>query len=219
MKKHFLLLFTACFVCLPLCGCTNSFDCSGYIESMLDATYKGEFDDYAEFTGASTQELEADYEEFITHEADVLLQFCGITQEDVIPVELEEEMNELARTLCSEVQYTVDDSDLGGNVSVTIESLDIYNTTYDEIYACVQEFVENNNSYAYEDYTDEEFTEAYLEPLIEILQEYEEDPTYLDATTITVSVYQDEDGAYTISEEDLSSLYNALINYTLSDPQ
>ena len=82
-----LLLF-----CLCLGGCIRTFDCSGYIQGMLDATYKGECDDYAAATHSEVSDIMQDYNDFIAHETDIFLHFCGLTADDVIPEDLTQQL-------------------------------------------------------------------------------------------------------------------------------
>lgn len=211
----FLLFLILAGLCLPLGGCIKTFDCSGYIQSMLDATYKGEFDAYAEATQSSVSDIEEDYNQFIDHETDILLHFCGINENDVIPEDLTAQMTAIMKNICQQVRYTVNEADRDGNVHIEIEPLDLYNSVYSDFLSFNEEFRERNNNYEFEDYTDEEFTREYLEPLIAILKEHENSLTFRDPVFVDVVVAPDDDGRYTISDEEVTQIYNAMINYTI----
>ena len=122
-----LLLF-----CLCLGGCIRTFDCSGYIQGMLDATYKGECDDYAAATHSEVSDIMQDYNDFIAHETDIFLHFCGLTADDVIPEDLTQQLTGDLQDIYRQVRYTVNEADRDGNVTVDIEPLDLYNSVYEE---------------------------------------------------------------------------------------
>ena len=202
-------------LCLSLGGCIRTFDCSGYIRSMLDATYKGECDDYAAVTHSEVSDLLQDYNDFIAHETDIFLHFCGLTADDVIPEALPRRLTGDLQDIYRQVRYTVNESDREGNVTVNIESLDIYNAIYGEFQEFNESFRERNNHYEFEEFSDEEFTREYLEPLLDILEARMDNLPFREPVTITVRVAPDEDGRYTISDEEVAQLYNTIINYTL----
>lgn len=67
-KKLSILLTMCLAVSFVLTGCMPKFDASGYIKSCLDANTKGEFEAYAEITGATVEEVEALYNQAIDAE-------------------------------------------------------------------------------------------------------------------------------------------------------
>ena len=204
-------------VCLCFAGCIDTFDRSGYIKGMLDATYKGEFKEYAHATNSSEASLENDYNDFIRHEAGIFLRFAGLTEDDVIPDDLDSQLTDTIKSIYSQVRYTVKEADQEGRVAIDIEPLDIYNEVYSEFLQFNQEFRERNNNYEFQDYTDEEFTREYLSPLIQILADHKDTPAYREPTTVTVLVAPDDSGRYTIADEEVAAIYNAMINYSIDN--
>ena len=68
-NKKLSLLLVLCFtIALALTGCMPKFDASAYIQSCLDANTKGEFEAYADITGATIEEVEALYNQTIDTE-------------------------------------------------------------------------------------------------------------------------------------------------------
>ncbi len=65
-KQTVLLLMLSLF--LVLTGCMKEFDASGYIRSCLNANTKAEFEEYAEITGSTVEEVEALYNQAIDAE-------------------------------------------------------------------------------------------------------------------------------------------------------
>lgn len=198
-------------------GCSQFFDRSGYIQDMLDATYKGKFEEYARITDSTVGEIESDYNDFIQHETEVFLRYAGLSQDDVIPNDLLDQIAQAIKELYSQVRYTVNESDRDGNVTINIEPLDVYNGLYPEFLAFNQEFRQRNNNYEFQDYTDEEFTREYLSPLIQLLTEYAAAPTYREPVTVIVNVFLSDNGKYVISNESVTAIYNALIYYSIDN--
>ena len=217
MKKCMGIFLIIASLCLCLTGCMDTFDRSGYIKGMLDATYKGEFKDYAQATNSSVEAIETDYNDFIRHEADIFLRFSGLTDDDVIPDDLDSALTDAIKSIYSQVRYTVKESDPDGTVAIDIEPLDIYNEVYPEFLQFNQEFRARNNNYEFQDYTDEEFTREYLSPLIQILTDHEDNLTYREPTTVTVHVAPDDSGRYTITDEEVTSIYNAMVYYSIDN--
>lgn len=215
--KYILFLLLPAILLVVFSGCSQFFDRSGYIQDMLDATYKGKFEEYARITDSTVGEIESDYNDFIQHETEVFLRFAGLSQDDVIPNDLMDQTAQTIKDLYSQVRYTVDESDRDGNVNIEIEPLDIYNALYPEFLSFNQTFREKNNDYEFQDYTDEEFTREYLSPLIRLLTEYAAAPTYRDPVTVTVNVALDNNGKYGISDESVAEIYNALIDYSIDN--
>lgn len=216
-KKYIIFLLLSSIFLAFLSGCSQLFDRSGYVQDMLDATYKGEFEEYARITDSTVGEIESDYNDFIQHETEVFLRFSGLSQDDVIPSDLLEQISQAIKELYSQVHYRVDESDRDGNVTIDIEPLDVYNGLYPEFLAFNQEFRQRNNDYEFQDYTDEEFTREYLTPLIQLLTEYTAAPTYREPVTVTVNVSLSDNGKYGISDESVTEIYNALIYYSIDN--
>ena len=133
----------------------------------------------------------------------------------MIPDDLVVQLREIVENMCKQVRYSVKEADRNGNVDIDIEPLDIYNSVYKEFLDFNTQFTERNNNYEFEDYTDEEFTRAYLEPLISILKKQQDQLSYREPVTVKVVVAPDDDGRYTISNEEVTQIYNTMINYTI----
>ncbi len=201
---------------LLLTGCNAPFDRSGYVRGMLDSTYKGIHEQYAATTNETSEALEENYEAFIERESKVFLQFCGVNSENELPEDLHASVVHLMKELCQLTDYKVSDANHQGIVVVTISPLNTYNDVYRDVTKFNEKFKERNNNYEFTDYTDDEFQEAYLQPIIDIFRSHMKNPTYLDAVTLSIQVSQDYSGQYGISDEDITTIYNAMINYTIT---
>ena len=216
-KKLSLIIFTIATVTAVLTGCRERFDCSGYIKSMLDATYKGDFESYALMTKSTLDAIEKDYNSFIEHETDVWLQYCGFSAEDIIPGDLKNQVTEFIKTLYKEASYTLKEADKNGNVELTVKPVNIYNAVQKEYDQFNMEFKERNDNYEFSDYSDEDFTRAYLEPVIEIFKKHLTPVPYQEPIVVTIQVLPDDSGRYGISDDDVTTLYSSIINYTISN--
>ena len=213
-------LFVICLLIISvilLAGCTVPFDRSGYVQGMLDSTYKGIHEHYAASTNENIQTLQDNYEAFMERELKIWLQFCGINSEQTLPEELHTSVNQLIKDLYQLTDYKVSDANHQGVVVLTVSPLNIYNDVYRDVVKFNEKFKERNNNYEFTDYTDDEFQKAYLEPIIDIFRSHMDSPTYTESVTLSIQVSPDSLGKYSISEEDIAAIYNSVINYTISN--
>ena len=218
MKKFNIRLFAICLLIISvtfLTSCNTPFDRSGYIQGMLDSTYKGIHEQYATSTNESTKILQENHEAFIDRETKIWLQFCGINSNHELPEDLQTSINQLIKDLCQLSDYKVSDANHQGVVALTISPLNIYNDVYRDVVKFNEKFKERNNNYEFTDYTDDEFQKAYLEPIINIFRSHMDSPTYTEAITISIQVEPDSSGQYSISDEDITAIYDSVINYTI----
>ena len=216
-KKLSLIIFIMFVAIAALTGCRERFDCSGYVKSMLDATYKGDFDSYALTTKSTLDAIENDYNSFMAHETEVWLQYCGFSETDIIPEDIRTQITELIKTLYKDATYTMKEADKNGNVELTIAPINIYNAVQKDYERFNAEFKERNDNYDFSDYSDEDFTRAYLEPMIDLFKKHLEHVPYQEPVVVTIQVVPDASGRYGISDDDVTTLYNSIINYTLTN--
>lgn len=201
-----------------LASCAAPFDRSGYVKGMLDSTYKGIHEGYAASTNENTQTLQESYEAFIESESKIWLQFCGLNNEQELPEDLLASINQLIKDLYQLTEYKVSEANHQGTVVLTISPLNIYNDVYRDVSKFNEKFKERNNNYEFSDYTDDEFQKAYMEPIIDIFRLHMKNPSYNDPVTLSIQVLPDSSGRYCISSEDIDTIYNTLMNYTIASP-
>lgn len=211
------LIILILFMAAALTGCRERFDCSGYVKGMLDATYKGDFENYALTTKSTLGAIEKDYNSFIEHETDVWLQYCGFSAEDIIPEDIRAQITELIKTLYKDASYSVKEADKNGVVELTIDPINIYNAVKKDYEQFNSQFKERNDNYEFSDYSDEDFTRAYLVPVIDIFKKHSDPVPHQEPIVITIQVAPDDSGRYGISDGDVTTLYNAIINYTITN--
>lgn len=180
-----------------------------YVQALMDCMYLCDPTAYSEITGYDEDECYDIYWDGLYAEANVFLDYLGVDEAS------EDLMDEIAYML----SYTYDYSDYyvteanDGDVDVTIYPMNIYIDSYKDVQAFVDEFNQRNENYEFSDYTDDEYMNAYVMPIIDIFYDYIYDMTYADPVTVTVHVDIDSDGNMSISEDDFNLIDYYIINY------
>lgn len=104
-------------------------------------------------------------------------------------------------------------SDNGFYVEVVIYPIDIFQLAWDDMKAFADDFNQRTEDGEFEDYSQEDFEEAYDLGMIEICEGYEDQIGYLDPVSVVVTVSADEDGVYNISQDDFIRLDEKIIQY------
>ncbi len=201
-KKYFAALL-AVVMCLGLAACGKDFDAAGYVKSVLDANYHGEYEEYAEFRGLS--------EESAKMEIENNMNFLALQEFNSLQVEVGDETKNafldciksimpLAKYEVKEAEKQDDDSYV---VTVEVTPSDIYQTLEDNSAAVTQEML-NNGQNPLED------GEAFVDLMIQSVNRSIEGNTYGEPSTIEVKVAKDEDDAYAIDESEMSKIEEAL---------
>ncbi|MBQ4059562.1 MAG: hypothetical protein IJD40_11610 [Lachnospiraceae bacterium] len=111
--KKLSILFVMCLaVSFVLTGCTPKFDASGYIKSCLDANTKGEFEAYAEITGATVEEVESLYNQAIEAEMASIAPYVNDEQK--------ENFRQLFIDMYKSFKYEVGEATLNDDKSYTV---------------------------------------------------------------------------------------------------
>lgn len=211
---------------LSLGGCgglsslmAQGFDASGYVQGILDSTYKGIYDKYMETTGATETEAAEGYEAGLETEANYLAAYLGFQEyfeSDAMDQTLKQEMIDYYRELYSHSRYEVAEAvetDSGYNVQVTIEPINVMNDAMSDLETYIDDFSTRNMNGEFADYSDEEFYKTFAEGAMDVLEGYMDSFTYAEATNIVVLVYEDTDGLYTISDNDFTNLDTNMVLY------
>lgn len=226
LVKKIAITFCAAVTAVSLAGCgqlagilAGGFDASGYVQGILDSTYKGIYDKYMETTDATEEEAQAGYEGGLEVEANYLAQYLGFgdyfASEEMDPT-LKQEMVDYYRDLYSNAKYEVGEAvktDSGYNVEVSIEPINILNDAMDDLNAYLDDFSTRTENGEFDALSDADYYKTYGEGAMEILNGYLDSFTYADTTTIVVLVYEESDGLYTISDNDFNNLDANMVVY------
>ena len=197
----------------------GAFGASGYVQGILDSTYKGVYDKYMETTDATEEEAEEGFEAGLEVEANYLAQYLSFGDyfaSDEMDPDLKQEMVDYYRELYSHSQYEVGEAiktDSGYNVEVKVQPINILNDAMDDLTAYLDDFTARADNGEFDAMTDAEFYKTYGEGAMEILNSWMDRFTYGEETAIVVLVYQDEDGLYTISDNDFTNLDTNMVIY------
>ncbi|MGF0034406.1 hypothetical protein ACQRBN_15850 [Bariatricus sp. SGI.154] len=207
MRKRGLLAVLLVVVMTVLCGCggMSTEDAQSYAKSVLDASYKGEFAKYMEWTKSSEEEAKELYEGNI----DVTMKEAGFSD-----LGLSEEMTENYRQLFLDMiklaKYDVGEakeaSDDAFTIDVTVEPFIAFEGLQDEVNTAVTEELTNVEQIP----SDEEINQMVFQKMYELMAERIAAPVYGDPTTVTITVKPDADNVYYIAQEDMTALDDAL---------
>lgn len=213
ITKKMLALMLALVTTLSLSGCSlfTQFDASGYTKAVLDAATKAEFDKYIELTNSTAEDAQAEYDE-------VLESFLAEFENLSISDELLADYKQLFIDLLAKTKYTVGEAEKDGKdflVPLTIEPLIIYegfNAEVEEATAAFQEEVLAEYSESGEMPSDEEIYERSFQIVYDIMSARLASATYGEPQTITVTVSQNADGLWGISDSDYENMVSLLVD-------
>lgn len=207
MRKRSLLAVLLIIVMTVLCGCKgmSTEDAQSYAKSVLDASYKGEFAKYMEWTKSSEKEAKELYEGNI----DTTMKEAGFSDMG-LSEELTESYRQLFLDMIKLAKYDVgkakEASDDSFTINVTVEPFIAFEGLQDEVNAAVTEDLTNAEQIP----SDEEINRMVFQKMYDLMAERIASPVYGDPTTVTITVKPDADGVYYISQEDMTALDDAL---------
>ena len=189
--KRWMAAALAVMLCLSLAACKGKdFDAKGYVKSVLDAHYHGEYKDYAKYLDISEEEAKADLDKDVDQQR---YHDAAAHHEGHVKVE------KLAK-------YEVKDAKKQDNgnyvVTVEVEPSNIYQTLEQNSTSVTEEKV--NQGLMPSD------PAVFTDILVESIQKSIDGNTYGDATTVEVNVTKDDNGAYGLEESEVQKLADAL---------
>jgi hypothetical protein len=194
---------------LVLTGCSRTFDSAGYLTSAMNALYKGDFSAYAEFTGLTTSEVSSYKSQWLSGLTDDFIAIMGSEQpsEDTIT-----RTKELLRKIYANASYEVSQDTETGQLTVTIYPISLITANYEAIQNYVEEFNKRNADYAFASLTEEAFYDTYMDGILNILETHMNELSYDDPVQIQVTVEKDDDGLYTISNDDWKAIHASILS-------
>ena len=199
-----------------LIGCGQAFDASGYVKAILDVSYKGETAKYMELTNSTEEEANEIYQGNLEYNMN---EFSTMPFSD----EMQQNYEQLFKDMMSKTKYTVGEARETENknyeVDVTIETMNIMDdATYEEFITKSEEYgqqvqndVANGGTMPSEDEIQMKIFEIYYNLLRE---KVDAGLTYEEPQVVTVRVEKDSNNVYTVSEEDLTALDEAMFTMT-----
>lgn len=203
-KRRVLVFLTAAIVFL-LAACKMSPEEVGtYAQSILDASYKADFDEYTKQTESTQEEAEQFYESNI----DQMLTIAGCDSAGLSD-ELLENYRQLFKDMLALAEYEVgevtEEEDGSFTVSVSAKPLVAFEGLQAEVTAAVQEELADITDVSQIPGQDE-INEMVFQKVYDGLKKRMESPVYGDPQQAELHVSKDSDNVYSVSEEDLTAL-------------
>ncbi len=198
----FLAVILAAGFLLNGCGSTEPFDASGYVKSVLDANYHGEYEEYAGFRELSVEDAREEIEESTNAQVEAeFTDFDGITEEG--KEAYAKSLSELDKLMRYKVGEAKELDDGSFTVPVTIEPTNVYQTMEQHSSDVTTEMLEQG--------TDPSTPEGFAQVLNESMKRAMDGIEYADPETIEITVSQDSDGAYGISDADMQKIADTMM--------
>lgn len=213
ISKKMLALMLALVTTFSLSGCSlfSQFDAAGYTQAVLDAATRADFSKYIELTESTEEEAQAEYDEVLDS---FLAEFEGLSISD----ELLANYKQLFIDLLAKTKYTVGEAEKDGDVflvPVTIEPLKIYEGFDEEVEEASTKFQEEimaEYEASGEMPSDDEIYERSFQIVYDIMSARLASATYGEAETVTITVAQDDDGLWGISDSDYEKMVTLLVD-------
>lgn len=194
------LILSVVMAASALTGCGSSGDGADYVKGVLDVAYNQGTESYVDVAGVKEEDAKKYMEQSVTAEAKVMAAYFGIAEpSDEVIAEFKPVVEKLYEGLDYEVKADGDKVKVSSNeVAISIsEELETYIDEFN-----VKAYVDGDASC-----TDEAFAKAVAEILLK-------DMGVCGTKTVEVElIVTEKDGKYTISDEDLVKLDEAIIVY------
>ena len=188
------------------CAAFQKFDASGYTKACLDATYKGEFDEYIKLTKQTKEDAEKTYNQNLEL-ATQQLTAVGVSEE------LSEKYMQLFIDLFKNTKYTVKEAKEGKDKNYTVEVEIEPAQVFEGVLEATQAEVETLVTAQAESGTipsQDEIIEQTFQILYDKVSANMKNITYGEKQVIEISVTKDSNNVYTISQEDYLKLDAAM---------
>ena len=197
---------------LALAGCGAAFDPVSFVQGSLDAAVRGnvtqEFIDSVDDVD-SVEELEADYDEMLDLVTDLTLSSAGFTDaSDSIRADLKDMFATVMKNTKYEVTGEYTEEGDGYSVEVIAYPLLTYMSICNDEDGTVE-----NAALARCDasMSMDEILTVYMEEMINAMTIALENPEYGEAQTFNIAVVLDDEGYYTVDENDIEELTGFLL--------
>jgi hypothetical protein len=182
-------------------------EAKAYAQSCLDASYKGELDEYVKQTESSKEEAQEMYDKGI----EMTMESSGVTDAGVSQ-ELQDKYEQLFIDLYKGAKYELgdaeEDGDDGFTIDVTVEPF----TLFDGLDTALVEELEKATADMTEEPSAEEANELIYQSMYNLLSERVSNMEYGEQAVVTIHVKLDEeDKMYYIPDEDLEAVELALV--------
>lgn len=221
-------LLLAAALLLSLTGCRKetpppAFDAEIYVEGRLAEAYLGEVSqEYMDMVGYNEAQVEAIYQNSLYLEAQVFAYRYAIEY----PQDFYEELQELYKSVYAHAKFLVvsTNREEDGSISVEVETqpIDMVQKMEEKQEEALKPFFEKYPPGS-QNTMDEEAYKAYdaewARAVIDLLKEVLPDLGNLGPQRVTVKLTKNEEGYYTLSNEEFRKLDAVIIDYSLPEPE
>ena len=203
MKRYKKIIILAVGNLLVLSACSRQldFDAKSYVQSSLDAYYRGDYKDYANLLEISEKdakkEIEEDFNESIQQQFD---DSDNITDKGI--ADYAKKLVEVKKLAKYKVQDEKKDEDGNYTVSVKVEPSDVFQTLQQSSAEVSKEKIAQGMK--------ETDPGVFASVLTESVQKSIDKNSYGDPVTVTVKVEKNHSGTYELSETERSKLETAM---------
>ena len=203
-KKKAVALLVAAVVMLVTACKISSEEVGAYAQSVLDASYKADFDEYMEQTDATKEEAENFYESNI----DQMMTSAGFDAAGLSD-ELLENYRQLFKDMLALAEYEVGDvteeEDGSFTVAVTAKPFTVFEGLEAEVTEAVQAELAGITDIS-QIPGEDEINQMVFQKMYEVLQSRIESPTYGEPQQAELRVAPDSDNMYVVDDSDMRAL-------------
>lgn len=217
MKK-----ITGALLAITICSCTFITGCNkvdtefsmNYVAGIMDASYKGEFNNYMIITKSSEEEAKTLYDTTVEYYTASIAYYCEIYTED-LSEELQNEFTEFTEDLLMKSKYTVASAESGNDscyVRVSIKPINLLEQVEDDIKICINDFNSTLSEIGEENLQslpEEEFKKLendYASKVLDVLKEGSENLEYKDNIDFTIEIKSEDDVYCPVNEDDWNTI-------------
>ena len=215
LAKIALVPALALVLCL-LCACGGGLDPQLLVQGNLDTLYlNNPSQEYLDAI-SNPEDVSAHYEQGLEVEAQYFASYFDIELDSCAPGTTDQ-IKDLYRQIYGHSKYEVGESTKSGDtylVSVTIYPMDIIQQVMDnDADAFSADYEAKFNEGYFDDMTEEEYETWWAQAIIDMVSARLDSIGYLEPETVSVQVTQDDDGYYSISENDLQRMDALILQY------
>lgn len=230
--KKMLTALTAGLLAAALTACggsgLTSFDATAYVQGLMDETYLGVFDkDYMEMVDIDEEEAMATYQNSLEVEYTYIAENFSF-EDDYLTDETYQAALDMIAELYQNARYEVKPAtkiEKGFAIEVSVQPYDLiavineeymedYATAFREKYATYTSDIVNAMSDAeYEEFMTE-YENDWANGVLDLFRDHADQGGHLAAQSIIVQMIPDDDGYYTITDNDFANLDALILAYS-----
>lgn len=188
----------------------GEFDASGYVQGIMDSTYKADFDKYIELTDDTKENAQGAYEKVMDTKAQVFATYTSVTLTD----ESKAKFIEYSKQIYNNAKYEVLDAkktENGFTVDVVITPITILKNIKTEGEAYVTEFNAKNADGEFADLTEEQYEAEYANGIMKIFETNIANIQYAEDVTVTINVALQEGNVYTLGTDEFTKIDSVIL--------